>query len=105
VLTCSLDFGSVAYTTQPLQQSLVTLKNWVKELKQLGPDNIVIAIAGNKNDLEDKREVPTDQAQAYADEIGALFVETSAKEDKNVSELFINISKCRPVGVADRSKG
>jgi GTPase SAR1 family protein len=34
---------------------LATLKNWVKELKQLGPDNIVIAIAGNKSDLEDKR--------------------------------------------------
>ncbi|KAF0699261.1 Aste57867_10161 [Aphanomyces stellatus] len=37
------------------KQSLVTLKNWVKELKQLGPDNIVIAIAGNKSDLDDKR--------------------------------------------------
>jgi Ras-related protein Rab-22 len=37
------------------QQSLTTLKNWVKELKQLGPDNIVIAIAGNKSDLEEKR--------------------------------------------------
>lgn len=38
-----------------MQQSLTTLKNWVKELKQLGPDNIVIAIAGNKSDLEEKR--------------------------------------------------
>lgn len=37
------------------QQSLATLKNWVRELKQLGPDNIVIAIAGNKSDLADKR--------------------------------------------------
>lgn len=27
----------------------------MKELKQLGPDNIVIAIAGNKSDLEEKR--------------------------------------------------
>merc|ERR1712010_423867 len=32
-----------------------TLKNWVKELRQLGPENIVIAIAGNKCDLEDQR--------------------------------------------------
>lgn len=40
------------------QQSLTTLKNWVKELKQLGPDNIVIAIAGNKSDLEEKRVRP-----------------------------------------------
>ncbi|RLN89702.1 hypothetical protein BBJ28_00011886 [Nothophytophthora sp. Chile5] len=79
-----------------LLQSLTTLKNWVKELKQLGPDNIVIAIAGNKSDLEEKREVPASQARAYAEEIGALFIETSAKEDTNVSDLFIQISQALP---------
>uniref|UniRef100_A0AAV1TT28 Uncharacterized protein n=1 Tax=Peronospora matthiolae TaxID=2874970 RepID=A0AAV1TT28_9STRA len=78
------------------KQSLTTLKNWVKELKQLGPDNIVIAIAGNKSDLEEKREVPASQARAYAEEIGALFIETSAKEDTNVSDLFIQISQALP---------
>ena len=79
------------------KQSLQTLKNWVKELKQLGPDNIVIAIAGNKSDLEEKREVSSMTAKAYADEIGAVFIETSAKEDTNVSDLFINISKQLPL--------
>nr|CCA22973.1 Rab5 family GTPase putative [Albugo laibachii Nc14] len=83
------------------KQSLATLKNWVKELKQLGPENIVIAIAGNKSDLEDKREVPSAQAKAYADEIGALFIETSAKEDTNVSDLFISISKQLPTAAAE----
>lgn len=78
------------------KQSLATLKNWVKELKQLGPENIVIAIAGNKSDLEEKREVPAKQAKAYADEINALFIETSAKEDTNVSDLFIQISDLLP---------
>ena len=28
----------------------------IHELKQLGPESIVIAIAGNKSDLEDQRE-------------------------------------------------
>lgn len=83
------------------KQSLATLKNWVKELKQLGPDNIVIAIAGNKSDLEEKREVPSAQAKAYADEIGAVFIETSAKEDTNVSDLFINISKQLPTATTE----
>uniref|UniRef100_A0AAV1VJM3 Uncharacterized protein n=1 Tax=Peronospora matthiolae TaxID=2874970 RepID=A0AAV1VJM3_9STRA len=78
------------------KQSLTTLKNWVKELKQLGPDNIVIAIAGNKSDLEERREVPASQARVYAEEIGALFIETSAKEDTNVSDLFIQISQALP---------
>lgn len=93
VLTCA------SYALQ--QQSLTTLKNWVKELKQLGPDNIVIAIAGNKSDLEEKREVPASQARAYAEEIGALFIETSAKEDTNVSDLFIQISQALPTASAE----
>ncbi|TYZ57587.1 hypothetical protein PybrP1_013208 [[Pythium] brassicae (nom. inval.)] len=83
------------------KQSLATLKNWVKELKQLGPDNIVIAIAGNKSDLEEKREVPASQARAYAEEIGALFIETSAKEDRNVSDLFIQISQALPTASSE----
>lgn len=32
-----------------------TLKKWVQELRTQGPDNISIAIAGNKADLEEKR--------------------------------------------------
>lgn len=35
--------------------SFATLKNWVKELRTLGPENIVIAICANKADLEDRR--------------------------------------------------
>ena len=37
------------------QESFQTLKNWVKELRQHGPPNIVVAIAGNKCDLSDAR--------------------------------------------------
>lgn len=36
-------------------QSFNTLKNWVRELQQLGPENIVIAVCGNKSDLEEQR--------------------------------------------------
>ena len=35
------------------------LQEWITELHRLGPQNIVLAIAGNKCDLEDKREVCT----------------------------------------------
>lgn len=38
-----------------LQDSFQTLKKWVKELKEHGPEDIVVAIAGNKNDLGDIR--------------------------------------------------
>ena len=71
-----------------LQDSFQTLKNWVKELQALGPENIVIALAGNKVDLENQREVQTSTAQQYANEINAIYIETSAKEDTNVYTLF-----------------
>jgi len=46
-----------------LQETFKSLKSWIKELKERGPKNIVIAIAGNKNDLEDEREVTTSGQQ------------------------------------------
>jgi len=76
--------------------SFQTLKNWVRELQQLGPENIVLAICGNKSDLEEKREVSTAEAKAYADEIQAIFLETSAKLNKNVQDLFVDMSRRLP---------
>lgn len=46
--------------------SFNTLKNWVRELQQLGPENIVIAVCGNKADLEDKRVRARPCAQSAA---------------------------------------
>uniref|UniRef100_A0A5F9D8H0 VAMP associated protein A n=1 Tax=Oryctolagus cuniculus TaxID=9986 RepID=A0A5F9D8H0_RABIT len=74
------------------QDSFHTLKKWVKELKEHGPENIVMAIAGNKCDLSDIREVPLKDAKEYAESIGAIVVETSAKNAINIEELFQGIS-------------
>nr|KAF6278778.1 RAB22A, member RAS oncogene family [Pipistrellus kuhlii] len=78
------------------QETFSTLKNWVKELRQHGPPNIVVAIAGNKCDLIDVREVMERDAKDYADSIHAIFVETSAKNAININELFIEISRRIP---------
>ena len=73
-----------------------TLKNWVEELRNQGPKDIAIAIAGNKADLANLREVDTETAKAYAEEIGAMYVETSAKDDLNVQDMFVQISHRLP---------
>ena len=70
-----------------------TLKNWVDELRSKGPKDIAIAIAGNKADLENQREVDKNMAMTYADEICALYLETSAKDDVNVHDVFVSLSK------------
>uniref|UniRef100_A0A0B7AHV1 Uncharacterized protein n=1 Tax=Arion vulgaris TaxID=1028688 RepID=A0A0B7AHV1_9EUPU len=78
------------------ETSFQAVKSWVQELQRHGPSRIVIAIAGNKCDLEDLREVREKDAQEYAREIGAVFCETSAMTAVNVAELFEAIARLLP---------
>lgn len=73
-------------------------KAWVKELQRQASPNIVIALAGNKTDLSNKRAVETAEADNYAAENGLLFMETSAKTAMNVSEIFMAIATKLPKG-------
>ncbi|KAL7721180.1 Ras family GTPase RAS1 [Entamoeba marina] len=62
-------------------------------LKVKGKDtNAPIIIAGNKIDLENERQVTTEEGQQLADELGVDFIECSAKEDINIDELFETIA-------------
>jgi len=83
------------------RQSFLRAKSWIKELQRQGNPNIVIALAGNKLDLAESggaRQVESDEARQYADENGILFVETSAKTNHMVAELFKTIAVKLPKG-------
>jgi len=68
--------------------SFETLREWVEELKMQGPEQIALGIAANKTDLRDSREIDEDDAREYADSIGAMYFETSAKEDESDGPTF-----------------
>uniref|UniRef100_A0A8C4Z583 RAB5A, member RAS oncogene family, b n=1 Tax=Gadus morhua TaxID=8049 RepID=A0A8C4Z583_GADMO len=78
------------------EESFVRAKNWVKELQRQASPNIVIALAGNKADLANKRTLDFQDAQSYADDNSLLFMETSAKTSMNVNEIFMAIAKKLP---------
>ncbi|KAK4337405.1 hypothetical protein RND71_043352 [Anisodus tanguticus] len=78
------------------KESFFRAKQWIEELKRQAPADIVIALAGNKADLNGKQVVETDVAQAYADENGLIFMETSAKTGTNVNDIFFAIAKQLP---------
>ncbi|KAA1069264.1 GTP-binding protein of the rab/ypt [Puccinia graminis f. sp. tritici] len=83
--------------TQPVQTinsnaSLEKAKVWIRELQKQADAQIVIALAGNKADLEERRQVPTEEAQRFAEEENLLFFETSAKDSTNVTDIFTAIA-------------
>ena len=50
--------------------------------------NIKVILLGNKADLEDQREVPSEEAAGFALENDYIFMETSCLNGTNVSDAF-----------------
>ena len=69
------------------------LGRWLEEAKQHAHENMVILLIGNKNDLEHRRAVTTEEGQAFADQHGLLFLETSAKTAYNVESAFLKTAE------------
>lgn len=57
---------------------------------------MIIVLVGNKTDLNDKREVTTQQGEDEAKKNNLMFVETSAKLGHNVKTLFRRIAQALP---------
>ncbi|PNH03317.1 Ras-related protein RHN1 [Tetrabaena socialis] len=76
--------------------SFTRAKSWVRELQRQGNPNMIMALAGNKADLENQRTVTVEEAHSYAVENGLYHLETSAKTAANVNELFEEIARKLP---------
>ncbi|KAH7511902.1 hypothetical protein FEM48_Zijuj12G0032400 [Ziziphus jujuba var. spinosa] len=72
-------------------ESFIRAKKWVLELQRQGNPNLIMFLAANKADLEEKRKVGVEEGEQYAKENGLFFIETSAKSAQNVNELFYEI--------------
>lgn len=69
--------------------SFDNLEVWLNEIKTKGNPDVRIFLVGNKNDLEEKREISTEEGKKFAEEQNFCeFIETSAKSGNNVQELF-----------------
>jgi len=77
-------------------QSFERAKSWVQELQVRGNPDVIIALTGNKADLEEHRKVSPQMGKTYADQNGLIFRECSAKTNTNISELFEEIARRIP---------
>lgn len=88
--------------------SFERVKNWVKELRQMLGNAVSLVIVGNKIDLEKNRVVPAATAEAsvtvntgvclsnehrFAASVGAQHFYTSAKLNKGIEEMFLDLTK------------
>ena len=69
------------------------MKKWVEELQANGPKDMVLAVVGNKIDRCDEEEVDYAVVKEYASSLGAILKLVSAKEGKNVDDLFNTVGE------------
>ncbi|XP_074171388.1 ras-related protein Rab-19 [Rhinolophus sinicus] len=71
-----------------------SVPHWIHEIEKYGAANLVIMLIGNKCDLSEKRRVLFEEACTLAEKYGLLAVlETSAKESKNIDEVFVLMAR------------
>ena len=70
------------------KDSFIHLPDWLNDLSNVNKEDVIFALVGNKIDLEEKRQVSTEEGKNYADQNGFIFHEVSAKTGEGFSDLF-----------------
>lgn len=80
------------------KKSFEFIDKWIEDVKnERGEENVILCIVGNKSDLNDERQVSTEEGEQKAKILGAnIFMETSTKVGYNVKNLFKKIAKSLP---------
>jgi small GTP-binding protein len=84
--------AAIVVYDQTDQCSADALEKWLSDFKQNIRDPVYVAIAANKDDIEEK-VVDADTVRQWATERQCDFFITSAKSGKGVSELFGSLTR------------
>ena len=70
------------------KSSFMSLNKWLSDAKDNVVDGTFIILCGNKIDLNNKRVVPKEDAEKFAEENNIAYAETSATTGEGINELF-----------------
>ncbi|CAH3151420.1 ras-related protein Rab-35 [Pocillopora verrucosa] len=72
--------------------TFVNVKRWLHEIDQ-NCDDVQRILVGNKDDNPEKKVVVKEDAVKFAEQMGIQVFETSAKDNKNVEDVFNAITR------------
>ena len=70
------------------RESFENVLSWIQDCRNQSPKTIIMVLVGNKNDLENLREVSYDEGEEFAKNNNMIFFETSAKTGLNITKIF-----------------
>ncbi|MFX1346604.1 MAG: GTP-binding protein [Promethearchaeota archaeon] len=70
------------------RESFNNVKKWYNIIKEVAFKDIVLILVGNKVDLENSREITTEEGLELAKDLGIFYMETSAKTNENIDDVF-----------------
>jgi len=73
-------------------ESFANVKRWLHEIEQ-NCEVVNMILVGNKDDMPERKVVLTEDAKRFASQMGIQLFETSAKDNKNVEEMFQAITR------------
>jgi Ras-related protein Rab-6A len=77
-------------------ESFTQLQIWMDMIADLRREDAIVAIVGNKQDMEERRAVQIEEAKEFAKKNNSIFKEVSAKMGTNIQDL-INIDIVKEV--------
>ena len=75
------------------KDSFKNVENWLADIEEYKSKNVARLLVGNKADLGDERQVSSEDARIFAEQMGMKYIETSAKTDLNVQKALMSLNE------------
>ena len=63
------------------------------DIDKFAKQGVLRSLVANKTDLEDQKKIKKEEGDQYPKKYGVNFFEVSAKDNRNIDELFLDAAK------------